>query len=112
MKKYKVYLALAIGPALSFGFGFLLNKICMAANGGAMPVLIYHCSPYMLSDDGLHICMDSSTHLKFLADWIHIRSMDAYASPGDLFMLLAENTIQPCWYGLLALLLFRNDDLK
>jgi hypothetical protein len=72
--------------------GFTLNALVMAFNGGQMPVLWPGGCDAMRaiqdmvtslggSSDPLHSCMTHATHLKFLADWIILKS--GVASPGD-----------------------------
>lgn len=100
MKKFKIhipYVFLLLWPALAIGLGFLLNSLCIAANGGAMPVQGSIGCPAD-PQDPIHSCLTHATHLKFLADWIlwnHVGVM----SPGDLFM---EGGAQTFWPGLIA----------
>ena len=77
------YKALLFGPWLALGIGFLSNAIVMGLNHG-MPVLVPATSPdgFFDPDDWTHTPMTTSTHLKFLGDWIMINGQ-GIASPGD-----------------------------
>lgn len=75
------YWQFLLGPALLFAFGFLLNAVAIAANGGQMPVLFPGGCSHM-PDDVIHSCMTHATHLKVLCDWILLRDI-GIASIGD-----------------------------
>ncbi|MFA6948122.1 MAG: DUF5317 family protein [Eubacteriales bacterium] len=76
---YKLYKPAVAGAALTVA-GTLLNKLCIAANGGHMPVyptlsrLTGYFRPETLGGtvDSLHILMTAQTKLNFLADYIDI----------------------------------------
>lgn len=90
------FLTFLAGPSLSYGLGVTLNKICMAFNGGQMPVLLPDCSNRVdMAGDPHHICMVASTHLKILADWLIFPWGET--SIGDMLIDLGGNTF---WYGL------------
>jgi|SRR5208337_3545785 len=116
MKKSRVYLTLALGPALIWGIGFLMNAVVMALNGGSMPVQIHNCTPDIFIDaegpNAIHSCMVATSHLKFLADWIYIRGYEVVASPGDGLELFAELVWKPFLFMLLGLFIFRNDEFN
>jgi hypothetical protein len=92
-------------PVACFCFGFALNAIVMAANGGSMPVLMPqgHCE-LIDADDIIHSCWSSSVHLRFLADWVVIRGLGV-ASPGDFFEWFAGTVGGPSLIAWAALIL-------
>ena len=72
-----------------------LNAIVMAANKATMPVLYPGGGCEWVSDtDIIHSCLVSTTHLKFLSDWIQYRHT-AMISPGDLFIMSGEYVFFP-----------------
>ena len=81
------YLGFLALPGMAFVVGIGLNKICMAFNGGLMPVLEPACH---FADDGHHTCMSAATHLRFLADWLRFPS--GTWSLGDLLINAGEYT--------------------
>jgi hypothetical protein len=96
------YWPLLLGPWLSFGLGLVMNALVMAVNNGQMPVQFPGgCPVGGFGDDIIHSCMTSTTHLKFLCDWIVIRGV-GIASPGDFFEWAWELTWLPMlstWIG-------------
>lgn len=82
-------------PWILFGLGFVLNAIVMVSNNGLMPVLVpgIPCDAITISD-GVHSCMTSTTHLKFLADWIMVSSR-SIASPGDFLLWFSDYLLWP-----------------
>jgi hypothetical protein len=107
--RFKIpYWPLLVGPILSFGIGFTLNAIVIAANHGSMPVLVPGgCEPGMISE--IHSCMTRTSHLKFLADWILVRGI-GIASPGDFLELLFDATFMPALYMWMALVIRKFND--
>ena len=108
------YLPVLIGPYVSLYLGMALNQIVMLANGNQMPVYFPKslwgdvCSdPGYLATQGdlVHTCMNTSTHLKFLADWISLGNPVPVLimSPGDIFIFLYEAVIPFAFYVWLAL---------
>lgn len=99
------YWPLLIGPWLSFGVGFTLNALVMAANKGQMPVILPGGDASILDpSDLIHCAMTSTTHLKFLADWIVINGL-GIASPGDFFEWAYEFTWFPALIAWITLVL-------
>lgn len=99
------YWPLIVGPALSFGFGFLLNALVMAANHAQMPVLMPGGDCSLIGEgDFIHSCMSAGTHLKFLADWIVINHM-GIASPGDFLEWLSDATMVPGLFAWIVLVI-------
>jgi hypothetical protein len=96
------YWPLLLGPTLLYFFGAFLNVIAISANHGQMPVLTPDCR--MLTSmaeertDFIHTCMTSSTHLKFLCDWIVLNGVGVF-SIGDGFLLLGDSLYS---YGLIV----------
>ena len=94
------YWPLLVGPVTLFAIGFVLNAIVIAANHGQMPVLwpggcaalkdVQDAYAAMGGDDSIHTCMLQASHLKFLADWIHMS--DGMYSVGDLFIMAYDYT--------------------
>ena len=87
---------LVASPYLAFCLGALLNILVVTANHGYMPVhqsaIIFNRFGWQANGDVLdeiHRVMQSSDHLKILADWIEIPRI-AIVSPGDLFLWLGE----------------------
>jgi hypothetical protein len=89
--KYKITYPAICGAGLTL-VGTLLNKIVISANNGKMPVyptlskLIKFYRPGQLdgSIDSLHVLLDKSSRLPFLADYIDIGT--CIMSPGDLLI--------------------------
>ncbi len=96
------YWPLLLGPTAAYGLGALLNFLALAANGGQMPVLFPGGCANGFGDDIIHACMTSSSHLKFLADWIIINHLGAF-SPGDLLLMLQEVTFRPALFAWVVL---------
>lgn len=65
----------------------------MAANHSQMPVLMPGGVCPVEGLDPYHVCMNATTHLKWLADWFSYRHY--IASPGDLFITIGELTTYP-----------------
>ena len=86
------FVSFLVGPQLTLYIGAAFNQLAMAANGGAMPVLMPGCSTS--SDDWRHQCMTAATHLKFLSDWINLHSV--IASVGDLLIWAGDKLTVPC----------------
>lgn len=89
------YWPFLLGPFLIYGLGYLMNAVVIAANGGQMPVLFPGgCpDPKLMAEDVIHVCMDASTRLSFLADWMFLiqqEKVNMY-SPGD-FLVIASRT--------------------
>ena len=78
------YFWLLAAPYLSFAAGFTLNGIVVLANHHQMPVYPVGGGCDFIGDDLVHVCMNSHTHLKFLAD-IFVTN-DGVSSIGDAFM--------------------------
>lgn len=89
--RYKITYPAICGAGLTL-VGTLLNKIVISANNGKMPVyptlskLIKFYRPGQLngSIDSLHVLLDKSSKLPFLADYIDIGT--CIMSPGDLLI--------------------------
>ena len=101
--KIPAWTLLAI-PTFAFALGFVMNAICMYANGGVMPVLMHSCSLDLLneSEPMVHGCVNVATHLRWLSDWILLRSEGAYMSPGDFLELFGEHAFYPgiiAWFA-------------
>lgn len=114
MKLLKVpYLALLVGPAVLFGTGILMNALVMAANGGTMPVLWPGgCTPGLLDPtDPFHSCMVQATHLKWLSDWVILKSV-GIASPGDFLEWASDYCTIPAFAMWLALIVKKHNDAK
>lgn len=87
----KLHIQALIGSGLVF-FGTFLNKICIRANGGFMPVYptLSKLTGYFLEGDlsrgydNLHIAFSGTTKLDFLADYIDTGF--SIMSIGDLFI--------------------------
>jgi Family of unknown function (DUF5317) len=91
------HLGVLVSPYVLLGLGVFLNVLVITANQGYMPVApssiidgmaIGPTHPGLVLDE-IHRVMQSSDHLKFLADWIQIPRMSV-ASPGDLFLWLSD----------------------
>lgn len=88
---YKLYKPAIFGAALTVG-GTLLNKLCIMANDGHMPVyptlslVTGYFKPETLggSVDSLHVLMTAQSKLKILADYIDIGW--SIMSPGDIMI--------------------------
>ena len=90
------YFWLVVSPYLAFCLGAFLNILVVTANHGYMPVhqsaIIFNRFGVQSSGavlDEVHRVMQSSDHLKILADWIEIPRRSV-ASPGDLLLWLGE----------------------
>jgi hypothetical protein len=106
MRLLKVpYWYLLAVPVMLFVSGFFMNKIAMASNGGAMPVLIYKCSADDMEGDRRHICMTHDTHVKILCDWINVQG--GIESLGDILLDGSEYTFWPFVFGWLVLIIKR-----
>ena len=86
----------------------------MASNHNQMPVMFAddNCSWDVINADGpdpIHSCYNKGTKLKALTDWIYIRSLDGYFSPGDILLLIGMYLFRPFLFGLVILIL---DDYK
>jgi hypothetical protein len=103
------YWTLAVAPLLSWGVGFGMNAVAVAANGGTMPVQF----PFTVADvltngflvdhgDIIHSVMTPQTHFKFLCDWILVRDL-GIASPGDLLLWLSDCIATPFYSAVVAL---------
>jgi hypothetical protein len=88
---------LLLSPYILLGLGFFLNVLVITVNQGYMPVasssiinnmLMGPSSPGQVLDN-IHRCMQSTDHLKFLADWIQV-PRQSVASPGDLCLWLGD----------------------
>ena len=95
--------SLLLAPAVAFAVGFAMNAVCVAWNGGQMPVLAPNCSGQLFQDEAvqIHNCMVAAAHLKFLGDWILLRGR-GWCSPGDLLEWFAEYTFYPgiiAWFA-------------
>jgi len=102
------YAYLLLGPSAIYALGYALNALVMAANHNQMPVLV----PGACPDDMvsmIHSCMQSSTHLKFLGDWIVTGSSSRFgiASPGDFMLDAGTATFWPGVVSWVALVLKR-----
>ncbi len=96
-------------PPLVFGIGFAMNLLAMTVNGGQMPVLISGgCVANEFRGDWIHRCMTPATHLKFLCDWIIIKSVGT-ASPGDLLEWFYQVTGT---YGIVSWFVLTVNDLQ
>lgn len=87
------YWPLLLGPWLCYIFGSFLNIITVALNWNQMPVLgPGGCSEAII--DLMHNCMTHASHLKIFSDWIYWPEghHPAFASLGDMFIILYENT--------------------
>lgn len=116
MTKHKSTLLYTLGtmlvaPILYYG-GQALNALVMAANNGQMPVLWPGgCTPAVM--DGFHSCIEKTTRLKFLADYIVMHS--GVTSPGDMFIYLGDALWYPVYYlglGYLAAILWSQQCLQ
>lgn len=107
------YWPLLVGPQLLFAFGFLLNAFVMGINHGQMPVLWPGgvCDSSNFIHDTMHSCMNQSTHLKFLADWIVIKGLGV-ASPGDFFEWAFESIVGPCYFAWVALIIKNHNEYR
>ena len=87
----------------------------MTANKGQMPVLWPGtCTAETMGHDFVHVCMNTSTHLKFLCDWAHIQDTGIF-SPGDFFVWAYDVTWMPVlavWAALLIADVNRKNDSK
>jgi hypothetical protein len=95
--------SLLIVPTIAFVIGFSMNAVCVAWNGGQMPVLAPNCtSEFFKGEDvQIHNCMAAAAHLKILGDWILLRGR-GWCSPGDLLEWFAEYTFWPGIYAWFA----------
>ena len=94
---------LLVVPTLAFAVGFTMNAICVALNGGQMPVLAPDCihQAFMKETVQIHNCMSASAHLKFLGDWILLRGR-GWCSLGDLLEWFSQYTFYPgiiAWFA-------------
>ena len=97
------YVLLLIAPAILWFFGYACNAIEITSNGGFMPVqgfteCIGHASADR--DDHIHVCMDKTSRLKILGDWVYTPA--GTASLGDALEYAGEYTMYPClfiWFG-------------
>jgi hypothetical protein len=94
---------LLVLPTLVFALGFTCNEVAVAANGGAMPALIYGCTQDLINETPpiIHTCFHAGVHLKFLCDWILLRG-DGYYSPGDFGIMFGTHTFYPgiiAWFA-------------
>lgn len=106
MKLGKFDIALLFLPASLFAIGFMMNALVMGVNHSQMPVLIPGLTHGACPIDGtesdvIHTCMNASTHLKFLADWVTIRGL-GIACPGDFLEFFGEATFRPALIALIA----------
>jgi Family of unknown function (DUF5317) len=84
MKKIP-YSWLLFGPYVAFALGFLLNGIVVFVNGHHMPVFPPGGDCSLIDpDDIVHVCANSHTHLKVLADFIVTNN--GTSSIGDMLM--------------------------
>jgi hypothetical protein len=91
--------ALLFVPVSCWVIAFALNKICMAANGGMMPVLWpTGWGPYPADEN--HILMTTQTHLNFLGDWINMHH--TVDSLGDWFLEFYHATWFPFLFAYIA----------
>lgn len=102
-------LKMLVIPALLWVLGFFCNVAVMAKNYNQMPVFRTNCPLYILEGDSVHTCMNASSHLKLLADWIHIPG-SGFWSPGDVLMWFAETVFPPLAGAWIALLLVKNKE--
>jgi hypothetical protein len=73
-------------PLACYALGVAMNFVVIAHNNGQMPVLYPGgCIINVFQEDPIHVCMNTSSHWKFLADWIVINNLGV-ASPGDLLI--------------------------
>jgi hypothetical protein len=99
------YVALLIVPALLWFLGYSMNVAAVTANSGYMPVQGYtECVGNAAAERGdvIHVCMDKTSHLKILSDWVY--SPLGTASPGDMLIYGSEYIFYPClfiWLGLI-----------
>jgi len=90
-----------LGPTAMYWMGAGMNKIVMAANKGLMPVLVPGGScPEGIEEDFVHTCMTSTSHMKWLGDWINIHK--GVASIGDVFLGLGGWLFWPCLFAWVA----------
>lgn len=99
MKLSKFDATLLFGPICLFMLGYVLNKICMGTNGGAMPVM-WPVNWGEFPPDANHILMTAQTHLNYLGDWINVH--DGVASIGDTLMDVYRATWLPGMIAVLA----------
>jgi hypothetical protein len=95
------YWPLLVGPAILFAFGFFLNGVTAAVNGGRMPAFMSPCEFDPM--DWMHTCFSKATHLRILADWIYMGK--GYESVGDIFENLYELTFLPALVAWIALMI-------
>src|ERR1700690_1878245 len=93
LRRKIAYTILAFLPGALFSTGLILNTAAMASNHNQMPVMFAddNCSWDVINADGpgpIHSCYNKGTKLKGLTDWIYIRSLDGYFSPGDILLLI------------------------
>jgi hypothetical protein len=91
--------ALLLVPVSCWVIGFALNKICMAVNGGMMPVM-WPTGWGAFPSDANHILMTTQTHLNSLGDWINVHV--GVASVGDQLIEFYKATWFPFLLGYIA----------
>src|SRR6266849_5376155 len=87
------YWPLLLGPLMSLGLGLSINALVIGVNHGLMPVLAPGCGQGERLGE-IWSCMAPSSHLKFLADWIHTPN-SGIASPADFLIWACEGTWLP-----------------
>jgi hypothetical protein len=97
------YRKLLLGPTTAYALGAFCNLLVLAVNNGQMPVLWPGgCSKMVVSDDDIvHVCMTSSSHLKFLSDIAVFHDVGVF-SIGDGLLYLGNLLLWPClilWAG-------------
>lgn len=99
-------------PIICFGVGFALNALVMKANNGVMPVMVPGGCPSDFPNDGIHACATSLTHLKFLSDWIYVRSTDSIMSIGDFLEKVWYDLHTICSCAWVALMIAKVNELR
>jgi len=97
-----IYWSLLLGPTSFYGLGALMNFLALAANGGQMPVLFPGGCAEGLGGDVIHTCMTSSSHFKFISDWIVVNHLGVF-SPGDLLLMLWDTAFWPALFAWIIL---------
>jgi hypothetical protein len=101
ISKYVPGWQLAVLPYVSRILGMALNKLCIFANGGTMPVTVKGCT---IPAEDYHTCV----HLKILSD-IFVWADGSVSSIGDAFIFAGSDALLPAlyiWLGILLTLLY------
>lgn len=105
--KLKSWLLIVVPLTLYFT-GITMNMVVMAANQNMMPVLVKDCDVESMESDHIHTCYTKDTKFKALSDWLYVRRWDAYASPGDIVLILGDILMYPCFFGWVFLNAYRH----